>query len=136
MDAVYNSFLSQPLCQDKAMCAPAAFRQPFPRRVRLTRRHMRSVIYHESSRTRPEEEKKCGVVCCCIVVLYVTWCVFTCCCVRVVSKPIKRSMGGIYKQPVHIVSYCSKLRKIRLLRDCVSIRKPSMWKRIPPGTPV
>ena len=87
------------------------------------------------SRTRPTEERKCGAVRCsavlCVVVLFVPCdvvcvcvCLFACCCVRVVSKTIKCVKGGIYRQPVHIISYDSKLPKKWLLRDCISIRKP------------
>ena len=90
-------FLSQPPRVKTAQCA--RLWQPFPRRVRQTRRHMRSAIYHESSRTRLKEERKCGVVWC---MLYVLSCEFY------VSTPIKCIMYGLHKQPVHTVSYLEK----------------------------
>ena len=80
----------------RACCLPQRW-QACPRRVRQTRLHKRSAIYHESSPTRPKEETMCGA---CVCVLC---CVLSC--EFYVSKPIICVTGGVYNQPVHIVSY-------------------------------
>ena len=97
--------------------------------------------HHEHNRRRKGSVVRCGVVQCCVCVLLYCCvlcdvvCVSACCCVRVLSKLIMCIMDGFEKQPVHTVSYHSKLRKNRLLRDCVSIRKPRVWNRSLPGNP-
>ena len=75
---VLSILVTTSLCQDCAICAPAASLRGgsrFHGATWTTRRHKRSAIYHESSSTRPKEERKCGACACVVVLRVVLWCV-------------------------------------------------------------